>query len=795
MVCLPCSKGPTLPPIPISHSLCTIPFTAQNYLPINNLNENNMSSPLPSPKTPGTRRRLSSFHKPCQTPQARTPLRPISTNRLSTIVTPHRTPPTATPARRTSRRASRRLSRRPSPQLSHAEIAAMYSQTIKLCQDNKITARNTWSLNLIDYMPMLFKTQTSARRKSVSFADGASPTVGQSAEDTNFQLAGVTLDAGVRIYCSRVDSVHTNAFKVLGGLAQTGTGVEHDVEEGEVEDGDENAGRRRRGRRTGRVTLESNLGNITSQKLETDLAVDPLFQKMSAAFDEGGAKGMLLNNLPVGPRGQVIFDSGELAENLVAATGDDAQVADAVYDVSGILPATAPGEGDVLCAGFLGFYRAKKSVLDRAATLEEGSLGGGRDDDTDAGGGFEMESCDPGVDFDYNSNDLQNVEAMGVFAGSETQVDSSFSQETFEDEDDVNVFGHAEDNPRRASLESTGSLAFAARRGSLDLVEAGMVLSENSEYSFFDTATISSWAGPQHWRFRATQTSSTYGDSTEDMTNGKKPKRPRGKTAMLLDFSSEAPNINFAKEFAQGTDETSYHLSKTVQDSFSEKKVTLPEDLHFSARSLASLFLKPNTFVRPKKSRPGAPHVETERDGWYDFDNDCDVENFCPDNGDGGTFPNDSSFENDASFTTEMDLVPEPSRIEKIDINYAKVAKKVDVRQLKSGMWSQLCGMSTSSSDAGDEPGDKSTSPSKEENEAISGFCAVDIRHGKTQTLQEVVDELPAFVPETSLPDVSLPYVFICLLHLANEKTLKITQAGDGSLRDLVITSGTEDSE
>jgi hypothetical protein len=29
----------------------------------------------------------------------------------------------------------------------------------------------------------------------------------------------------------------------------------------------------------------------------SDLAVDPMFHKISKAFDEGGAKGMLMNNL------------------------------------------------------------------------------------------------------------------------------------------------------------------------------------------------------------------------------------------------------------------------------------------------------------------------------------------------------------------------------------------------------------------------------------------------------------------------------------------------------------------
>ena len=38
----------------------------------------------------------------------------------------------------------------------------------------------------------------------------------------NFQRASVTLDAGVSIYSHRVDSMHTDAFRVLGGLSRGG---------------------------------------------------------------------------------------------------------------------------------------------------------------------------------------------------------------------------------------------------------------------------------------------------------------------------------------------------------------------------------------------------------------------------------------------------------------------------------------------------------------------------------------------------------------------------------------------
>jgi hypothetical protein len=37
--------------------------------------------------------------------------------------------------------------------------------------------------------------------------------------------------------------------------------------------------------------------------------VDPLFKKTSADFDEGGARGLLLNHLHIGYDGRMIFDA------------------------------------------------------------------------------------------------------------------------------------------------------------------------------------------------------------------------------------------------------------------------------------------------------------------------------------------------------------------------------------------------------------------------------------------------------------------------------------------------------
>lgn len=52
-------------------------------------------------------------------------------------------------------------------------------------------------------------------------------------------------------------------------------------------------------------------------------AVDPLYHQTSAQFDEGGAKGLLLNNLGVYGNCQVLFDSLEVPGKCLSPVARD----------------------------------------------------------------------------------------------------------------------------------------------------------------------------------------------------------------------------------------------------------------------------------------------------------------------------------------------------------------------------------------------------------------------------------------------------------------------------------------
>jgi condensin complex subunit 2 len=104
----------------------------------------------------------------------------------------------------------------------------------------------------------------------------------------------------------------------------------------------------------------------------------------------------------------------------------------------------------------------------------------------------------------------------------------------------------------------------------------------------------------------------------------------------------------------------------------------------------------------------------------------------------------------------------------KVPINYARAAKKVDVQVLKESIWNTI------DADASCKAGKTKQSAAQEQS---------------PKTFQSVMSGVSSHVPlakKEMMKDVSVPFCFICLLHLANEKnlvlTLDITEDGLGKV-------------
>jgi condensin complex subunit 2 len=110
-------------------------------------------------------------------------------------------------------------------------------------------------------------------------------------------------------------------------------------------------------------------------------------------------------------------------------------------------------------------------------------------------------------------------------------------------------------------------------------------------------------------------------------------------------------------------------------------------------------------------------------------------------------------------------------RVRPISVNYAKKAKRVDVKKLKENIWKGL-----------------EMDPTSIENVRSRGnldySCVVCLTtvavQGSTpepeepRTFEKVLKELQSRYPKDKFDDLSTSFCFICLLHLANEQGLRI---------------------
>ena len=163
----------------------------------------------------------------------------------------------------------------------------------------------------------------------------------------------------MKIYASRVDSIHSETFKVLGGLSWGGGGgspEEGDAEEGDGEAGGgegEGGGAAKEGGakpkagapRRAAPSLEAAEAHTTSLDdgdESAHIGVDPLFAATSAAFDAGGAAGLLLASLSVAAGCDVVFDADEAPDyGGLTARGGGSRFAGARLDASCLAAAAA----------------------------------------------------------------------------------------------------------------------------------------------------------------------------------------------------------------------------------------------------------------------------------------------------------------------------------------------------------------------------------------------------------------------------------------------------------------------
>uniref|UniRef100_F6UB58 Condensin complex subunit 2 n=2 Tax=Ornithorhynchus anatinus TaxID=9258 RepID=F6UB58_ORNAN len=634
------------------------------------------------------------------------------------------------------------------PKLTNTQISEHYSTCIKLSTENKITTKNAFGLHLIDYMTEILKQKDS--------------------ELTNFKVAAGTLDASTKIYAVRVDAVHADVYRVLGGLGRDAPAAEAAGSPGAdgtpVESGTAKKVQKPKKKHSYK-TIEQNLNNLNLSEADRKCEIDPMFQKMAASFDECSTAGVFLSTLHCHDYGsELLFDS----DVRPLSASDPLEVPDSgsveVADIRTALLHCA--NRSQICPSLAGFQFTKwdsethnesvSALLDKFKKSDQ--------------------VFDVNAEVD-NSDHEDYADAPG-----EDDFDADAADQTIAG--DHGAFGSQEPCVYRSPRKDVIAL------GDGDIGTMCLHLSlKPGEYSYFSPRIMSMWAGPDHWRFKPRH---------KPEQNARENKKKSTKKIFEINFEDD---IGFDVYFRKT--KTATTLSRGTLENQNRKATTLPANFHYEPDNIIQLNLKPGSRLRKMVMQSASSEHEEEDVGDYDYDNPNDTSNFCPalqaadsenDDPDGYAEPGgpldrtahpnggqENGQENgvhtngsgvDITTYGELNLVAEPQKVNKIEIHYAKTAKKMDMKRLKQSMWSLLTETQKSSADKENE------GIEKEEKLAVAG----------EKVFSDITKDLIHNLPSMMAQNLSVPLAFACLLHLANEKNLKLEGVED--LSDVRVMQG-----
>ncbi|NXP09967.1 CND2 protein, partial [Thinocorus orbignyianus] len=462
------------------------------------------------------------------------------------------------------------------PQWTNAQISDHYCTCIKLSAENKITTKNAFGLHLIDYMGQILKQKDS--------------------EMTNFTVAADTLNASAKIYAVRVDVIHADVYKVLGGLGRDLSPTKNmDSSEGGDSSNPEAVVKRVQTKKKHSFkTIEQNLNNINVSEAGRKCETDPVFQKSAASFDECSTAGVFLTGLRTqNCHNELLFDWKIMplpsSETLTLPNSDPVKV----MDLKLLLVQCT--EKRPICSSLAGFQFTKwdaESHNESVSALLDKFKKSDQVFDINAEIDSDVEDCVPAPpDDDFNSASPRSAAAEKI--GEFTENLNSFGTVHQSKRTDADPFGEGD--------ISSMCLHLSMKPG---------------EYSYFSPRTLSMWAGPDHWRFKPRHKS--------DANSEKETKKRNTKKAFELNFDED---IDFEAYFRKT--KASVTLAKSILENENVKSTTLPTDFNYDPNNILQLFLKPSLkLCRMSQTSSSSDHEDEI--GEYDYNNPNDTCDFCP---------------------------------------------------------------------------------------------------------------------------------------------------------------------
>ncbi|XP_015581036.1 condensin complex subunit 2 [Ricinus communis] len=520
------------------------------------------------------------------------------------------------------------------PCLSQDQIIELFQNCIKLATENKINLKNTWELKLIDHLSEIIEVETG----------------GGGDTETNFQKASFTLEAGVKIYSVRVDSLHSEAYKLLAEINRAGLEDEQKGENVSRQQDDSHIKKESEKKISSLSTLEFSFEALNVKRFDFAFAVDPVYHQTSAQFDEGRTKGLLLNNLGVYGGCRVLFDSFEVPGKckLHLHQNDFSDKIDISFAKEII---------EQMAMSMLEQNQISPTLSDIICHFDEHNQ---RSSDT--------------LDVDKNSD----ATADG-FNNSEVEMDKSsfgnFEAWTSNHDDETIDFKErfsCDSTLQRHSVDNHSSISFES-----DVYQS----LENVAMFLIQGLGIPSkkniWVGPDHWKFRKynsiEHTLVAEGGSAFTTKRQKNKNQAEMDTDFRISLNTERVDILAPPKSLKSL------LLPANRAPFTN---TLPEDCHYQPENFVKLFLLPNVMFLEKKRREILDNILWKRRNVFgealpSWDNESIV----------------SGQHNDEYIQGGVDadeLVSKPRQVDKTEVQYDKTSKQVDVQALKEILWDHI---------------------------------------------------------------------------------------------------------
>ena len=507
--------------------------------------------------------------------------------------------------------------------------------------------------------------------------------------------------------------------------------------------------------------MAPSFASLQLKKFELEFSVDPLFKKVAADFDEGGAKGLLLNHLAIDSNGRIVFDSSDDAEDIndetdsirrksgaIAGDGGEDENVDSEKQDHGTAVQSQRKEIDIASLGAKFFPNLDKlDEQDICPSLKNFDLG-------DPAGSLDIPFLKAPEDWRQETNspvkgglgdqtgiflDGDNVAGFedddGVLGVFDTGGDAGFGEggdfwaknAAIEPQMHIRDVGFEEGGVGEGDGEGMGVGEFDP-----DSNQYAVSLHHKTEgghediLSYFDNALQKNWAGPEHWRIRRIK--------DINKASAPAPSRRKEKEPFEIDFMSPLDPALAEMIYTPAASNAAISLPKAQWKS--KTRNLLPDDKHFNSRQLLRLFLKPKARMGSRRLGFGSrrqvirqeevPENELDEAFWARKENDAnqaipdgeapqgnyDADFFQddglgfpdgpPDDGEefadareafspgldaeaGGESQGAAGATQEGAFGTQ--LVTQSRRLRPEYVQYARVAKKVDVRRLKEEMW------------------------------------------------------------------------------------------------------------